>query len=137
MADDKGEQQGAEQNERLASPAFLEARRYASEESSGYAYFQVQETLFKWPEPTDLSVYRVRVSPTFDWHVVVVGEATPAKRLRGKIISALSSGVSVQIPDDLIEILLERREQGKLLGGWSEKHYRPGRGEHYHRNRNL
>jgi hypothetical protein len=128
MADEKGEQQYPYQGERIQRPEYLDARRYESEEPSRLSYTQVQEIMRRHHEITDLSVYRVRPGPVFDWHVVVLGEAVLLKPLLDAIEAALDKGEPVDIPDDLLAILLLKREEGKRRGGWSEKHYRPGQG---------
>ena len=112
---------------------YLQFRRYTTEESSAISYFGVQETLRAAPVATDLSVYRVRVAPTLDFHVAVLGEIAPPDVLQAKIAEALADGQPAEMPPDLLQLLLQRRAEGKRRGGWSEKHYRPGQGQYYPR----
>jgi hypothetical protein len=138
MAGEKGEQRPGEhheQQEHIPGPSYLITRRYGSEDAAGQAYFQIRDILPTHPEPTELSVYRVRIGPTLDWHVVVLGEQDPSEPLRETIDTSLGTGQEAQLPEELLTYLVERRNAAKRRGGWSEAHFRPGLGLHFPKRR--
>jgi hypothetical protein len=98
MAGEKGDQRPLEQGAIPQRPAYFSARRYSSEQAAGSSYYLVQETMRNNPEITELSAYRVRVAPSMDYHVVVLGDTTPPEPLRDKLSTALQTGQPVQIP---------------------------------------
>jgi hypothetical protein len=135
MAGERGEHRAQGHNEQTPEPSYLTTRRYPSEQAAGAAYFRIQEVLRTHPTPTELSVYRVRVGPTFDYHVVVLGEQNPSDALREMIDTGLGGGEAAQLPEDFTAYLVERREAAKRRGGWSEAHFRPGLGLRFPKNR--
>ncbi len=58
-------------------------------------------------------------------HVVVVGEVPPVY-LHQRIEAALTSGVIVNLREDVLRYLLSRREEMTQLAPWVERHYNHG-----------
>jgi hypothetical protein len=112
----------SEHEDLSSSEPYIRAARFRSERAAGHVYFQAQELLFR--EPCDLSAYRLQLSQI--WHVAVVGEAPP-EDLHRRIERILSRGQSVELPEEIVQMLQERGAQMRRQGPWSEGHYRPGR----------
>ena len=86
------EQGGSGQSEkRHRRPSYLEARQYPSADEAARAYFESQETIRRDRGRADLSVYRLMIGPSFDSHVVVLGD-TPNKDLFDELERTLSTG---------------------------------------------
>jgi len=118
-----GESQG-QGKEKLRRPSYLDTRRYPTLEEAGRSYHESQESIRRdRTSTTDLSVYRVLVGPSLDAHIVVLGD-TPKKELLEKLERALGAGERVELADDVLEDLLERREAAKRTGPWVESHLR-------------
>jgi hypothetical protein len=58
--------------------------------------------------------------------VAVVGD-TPSKELADELEKWMSSGESVDLPNEALEFLFRRRAEQIKRGPWVEGHYRPRR----------
>ena len=96
-------------------PAFYRAARYQSEESSEHPYDQAQQLIHD--EPCDLSTYRLRIGPEYQWHVAVLGDV-PSEELVRRIEGVLKTGERVSLPDDVLTALTLRRLQQMEYGPW-------------------
>ncbi len=98
--------------------------RYETEPPSQRAYFQAQETIFQ--SEADLSAYRLLLEQIY--HVAVLGGAPAETALQEQIENILyAEGTPTQLPDDVLTMLHERRQQAEQIGPWVEGHYRPGK----------
>lgn len=111
-------------------PPFHQTAKFDGEESAGSAYHQAQEAIYIGL-PNDLSAFRLQLRLASDptgsliWHVAILGKE-PAADLKQKLEEILSAGQSVDLPEDVLKTLTERRRQANRLGGWVEGHYHPG-----------
>ena len=87
---------------------YLQAARFAGEESAGTIYFQLQELVGNVAGDVDLSVYRFIRSD--GWYVAVVGDRPPGQ-LRQEIEAALAAGESVRLDKKTRRWLRQRRRQ--------------------------
>jgi len=77
-------------------------------------------------EPCDLSVYRIRLGELLEYHVAVLGEP-PEKGLQRRIEDVLKDGERVELPQEVLTALIERRKSQQQLGPWVEHHHFPRR----------
>jgi hypothetical protein len=117
--------EGGKGRERLRRPSYLDSRRYPSPEEAGRAYFETQEAVRRDSGRADLSVYRLMIGPLFESHVVVLGD-TPNKKLLEELQTTLGTGNHVELDEETLAHLMERRVQAEKIGPWVEGHYRPG-----------
>lgn len=117
-----GESQGKEKPHR---PSYLEARRYEDPQQAALAYLRSQEAVRRDSGRANLSVYRLMVGPELQSHVVVLGD-TPNTKLFEELERFLRTGESVELEEDVLEHLMERRALAEQTGPWVEGHYRPG-----------
>lgn len=101
---------------------FVAAAKFEAESPAASVYFKAQETVFR--NDCDLSVYRFKLREVS--HVAILGES-PAPELQAQLADLLAAGTAVQLPNDIVSALLQRRTQAKRVGPWVEGHYRPGR----------
>jgi hypothetical protein len=113
------QQEGKEEKE---PKPYYKAARFNGEQIAGKAYFQAQDAIFNDPG-CDLSVYRFQLNRIY--HLAVLGES-PSAELAQKLQEILSTGEPVPLPDNILQILSERRNQAIKKGPWVERHYRPG-----------
>jgi hypothetical protein len=110
---------------RRPSPeSYLRVARFAGERPAGEAYFAVQRVIYEAPKPLDLSVFRLQLNQL--WHVAALGMVPPARILQA-IEQILDTGESTTLPEDVVQLLQERRAQATRRGPWMEGHYRPGK----------
>ena len=114
-------------HERDQTP-YYKAARFADERSSGRAYGQVQETIFR--AECDLSAFRFqeRRERAVAHYVAVVGNRPPPE-LDTAISALLAAGEPATLAPATLAFLQERRSQAQRLGPWVERHYRPKGGE--------
>ena len=103
---------------------YYKASRFPGEEQAGRAYFKAQDTIFEAKDRAELSAYRFHLDEIY--HVAVVGER-PRARLERKIERILASGEAVELPEDILDALWERRELARQINPWVEAHHRPGK----------
>lgn len=115
--------EGGKEQERW--PDYLEVRRFPDMETAGRAYGEAQRALRRDAENSDISVYRIQTGPGYTAHVIALGDA-PGSELGAKLQEALALGVPAEVDADVLEYLIQRREQAKQLGPWVEQHHRPG-----------
>lgn len=109
--------------QRIREPSFYnEAARFPSEQFSGLVFFAIQEIVFNATEE-DLSAYRFQLQNL--WHVAALG-VMPAEEVQEQIHQELLKGEIVDLPDQIVSSLWQRREQQSKLGPWVERHHRPG-----------
>jgi hypothetical protein len=109
------------QKEQAPEGPYYKAARYPDETAAGIIYRQAQEFLFT--TPCDLSTFRLDL-PT-GWHVAVLG-AAPAPALSQQVDRLLATGEPAVLPDDILTMLYQRREQATKIAPWVEGHHRPG-----------
>jgi hypothetical protein len=114
---------GHEDRKEQEQPPYYQAARFEGEHSAGRAYTQAQEVTYR-DEACDLSAYRLQLSRV--WHVAVLG-AVSSKETDAVLGQILSEGQLVPLPDQLLNLLQERRTQATQHGSWVEGHYRPGK----------
>lgn len=102
---------------------YYQAARFPNERSSGVAYFQAQEAIFKTPD-CDLSVYRLQLNRI--WHVAAIGEPPPPE-LERRLESIFSDAEPMSLPSDVLRALQARRAEAIKQGPWVERHYPPGK----------
>lgn len=108
-----------ESQEKQHAP-FYRAARYPSEASSEHPYDRAQQLIHD--EPCDLSTYRLRIGPEYQWDVAVLGDV-PSEGLVRRIEDVLKTGERVSLPDDVLTALTLRRLQQMQHGPWVERHY--------------
>ncbi len=96
------------------------AARFDREREALQVYNRTQNLIYR--EPCELSAYRLQVSRI--WHVAVVG-VSPTEDLNRRIERILARGQAVVLPEDVVEMLVERSAQMRSQGPWTERHYRP------------
>jgi hypothetical protein len=99
---------------------YTKAGRFPNQRSSGRAYNQAQETIFR--ASCDLSSFRFQLQQ--EWHVAVLGMPPPPD-VAQTIESIFMDSEPVTLPTEVLEQLLERRRQSIKRGPWIERHYRP------------
>ena len=102
---------------------YCRAAKFPSERAAGVAYFRIQK-LIDNPD-AELSAYRVQIHSV--WHVAVVGDA-PANELSEKLEKTFAVGEPVDLPNEVLEFMWQRRAEQIQNGPWMEGHYRPGLG---------
>lgn len=113
---------GPEPKEREPVP-YYRAATFERELHAKQAYFRCQETVFQAQDQCDLSTYRLLLNQVS--HVVVLGEPPP-EALDHQLQRILSAGTPTSLPEDVRQILQERRAQAAQEGPWVERHFRPG-----------
>ena len=114
-----------------ALPAYAQVARFRSEDTAGIAFQQLRQRIFE-REDADLSVFRFQFRPAetpaapLVSHVAVLGQ-TPTNDLAEQLQQLLAAGERVELPEDVLRSLAQRRRQMSRHGHWSEGHYRPGR----------
>lgn len=98
------------------------AARFSREGAAWHVYQQLQGAIYSTPQ-CDLSVYRLQLDRIY--HVAVLGEPPPVE-LDQRISQLLAQGEAVTLPREALMALTERRRQTIHLGGWVERHHRPG-----------
>src|SRR4051812_37002871 len=111
-----------EHDRSLIIPAYVHVARFRGEQPAGRAYVSAQEAIYSEPR-CDLSVYRLQLERVY--HVAVLGDLPP-RRLDRTLRRILAAGMSTSLPQELIQILMERRTQSIQLGPWVERHRTPG-----------
>jgi hypothetical protein len=102
---------------------FLEYRqavRFPDEPTSNIAYETTRDIIHT--EPCDLSLYRTALMPAMDWYVLVLGQQPP-EPLRERIDQAMSTGVAVELPEDVWRAFNARRLEQSGNGPWVERRY--------------
>jgi len=100
-------------------PPYHRSARFLGEQPAGQTYEQAQEAIYSGP-PNDLSVYRLLLAQVY--HVTVLGQ-TPSQELEQRLETLLAAGEPVELPQDVLAALAERRRQSIRHGGWIERHY--------------
>jgi hypothetical protein len=108
--------------ERPVSSLYCRTSRFASEADAGQAYFRAQDTLLRSPA-CDLSAYRLQLDQI--WHVAVLGEQPPGY-LDRQLRRILAAGDPTALPQEILQLLLERRASAAQRAYWVEGHYWPG-----------
>ena len=103
---------------------YRRAASFSGEHTAGLAYDQVQEAMYNGP-PNDLSAYRFQLNDIY--HVAVLGEPPPDE-LDKQLEAILDTGMSAQLPKEILDYLIQRRTEMSKHGSWVEGHYRPGQG---------
>jgi hypothetical protein len=99
------------------------AAQYSGEQQAGTTYTQAQDTIFH--NECDLSAYRMLLDQI--WHVAVLGGVPAEVSFQQELERILyTEGTPTTLPDDVLTMLHERREQARQLGPWVEGHHRPG-----------
>ena len=109
-------EQGADQHSEL----FCLAARFRAERPSRRVYFKAQDIIYRKPD-SELSVYRFQLNQIF--HVAILG-APPDQTLEQRLRRLLVAGDAVTLPDDVLTMLVARREHASREGSWVEHHYR-------------
>ncbi len=106
------------------TPYYL-AMRFSDERQAERAYFQVQRYIKAHEADLNLSVYRF----LYDGRsiVAVLGD-DPGGEVETHLSRRLSGGVRIELDEQVLRFLIERREQASEQGSWVERHYRPGQG---------
>jgi hypothetical protein len=100
---------------------YTQAARFAGEQPAAHAYAAAQDAIYTGP-PNDLSVFRFRLNQV--WHVAALGLQPPSE-LAQALTAILAAGEPATLPDDLWQLLTQRRQQATRLGPWVERHERP------------
>jgi hypothetical protein len=103
---------------------YLRVARFNAESLAGAAYVGAQEAIYGFFEETELSAYRFQLNQA--WHVAVYG-LPPADELRQQVEGILATGEAATLPDRIVRILRDRREEATQTAPWLERHYQPGR----------
>jgi hypothetical protein len=110
-----------EHEEQRPSEPYIRAARFANQRSAGRAYFAAQDAIFRTPD-SELSVYRLHFENAY--HVAVLG-FEPTRLLRGRLNRILANGEPINLPELMLQFLLERRSHATSLGSWVKRHRRP------------
>lgn len=103
----------------------------SAQERSARAYRHSRDEIFRSRAELDLSVYRfieatVGAMAPIGWYVALIGEKPP-RALERRLKRELASGERVELAEDTLEKLRERRRAASERGGWVEGSYpRPG-----------
>jgi hypothetical protein len=100
--------------------SYIKAGRFHNERSSGRAYTQAQETIFR--ASCDLSSFRFQLSE--QWHVAVLGIPPPAE-IAQAMDSIFADSEPVTLPAEVLQQLQERRRIAIKQAPWVERHFRP------------
>jgi hypothetical protein len=103
---------------------YLRVARFNGESLAGAAYVEAQDAIYNDVAENELSAYRFRLNEV--WHVAVYG-LPPPEDLGQQLEGILATGEATTLPDRIIKILRDRREEATRTGPWIEAHYRPGR----------
>lgn len=109
--------EGGEPNEETEKP-YYQASRYKSERDSRRPYAEAQEVIFS--NEYDLSAFRFQLDTVY--HVAVLG-GKPTETVVQIIERILSSGESVELPEEVLDALSARQKQARQIGPWVEGHY--------------
>jgi hypothetical protein len=101
---------------------YYRAARFAEEHHAARVYARLQDAILG--TPCDLSVYRLLIDRIS--HVTIVGEPPPAEFDR-QVAESLAVGEGVELTQEVLALLLERRRRANRLAPWVERHHRPGR----------
>jgi hypothetical protein len=102
---------------------YLRVARFAAESVAGAAYVDAQEAIYGFYEETELSAYRFTL-PERGWHVAIYG-LPPAQELADQLDGILAAGERTTLPDRIVRVLRDRREEATRTAPWIERHYRP------------
>jgi hypothetical protein len=102
---------------------YLRVFRFSGESLAGAAYVEAQDAIYGSFDENDLSVYRFRLNEV--WHVAVYG-LPPPEELRQQLESILARGKVASLPNRIVTILRDRREEATRMGPWIERHNGPG-----------
>jgi len=96
------------------------------------AYFAIQDLLFKAKDEVDLSAYRFQLETL--WNVAILGVLPPEKiKNQTHTILEQKQGVFIQLPEDVLDFLKDRRERATQISPWIEGHYHPSTSPRYKR----
>lgn len=101
-------------------PVYALASQFPGEEEAGHAYLGIQTIIYA--KQCDLSAFRFFNLPDASWHVVIIGRA-PSQAISEQIQAMLAGGISLSLPHELIDELLQRRAEQTRLAPWVERHY--------------
>lgn len=104
-------------------PTYYRAARFAEDTESSRAYGRVERTLYQ-NRQLDLSVFRVILDA--QWLLVILG-TPPPEPFEERLQQLLLPGEPVALRPEVLSILQRRRHDSRGLGGWVERHYRPGK----------
>src|SRR5712691_11139081 len=111
--------EGANPESDHAPLPYYRAARFRGESVAGHAYDRAQALIYRNDE-ADLSVFRFHIER--DWYVALVGEK-PVAALHEHITQILHTGVAVELPPPMVQVLAERRRAALKQGNWVERHY--------------
>jgi hypothetical protein len=100
---------------------YYRAARFEEVNRAASVYHRAQDAIHR--TACDLSAYRFLLDQVS--HVAVLG-APPPPTLDQTLDHILAAGEPVQLPTDLLNLLMERRRRANRLAPWVEGHYRPG-----------
>lgn len=112
------------QQKEQARNSYHRAARYPHEDASEAPYDTLRQLIFD--EPCNLSAYRLRVGEALEWHVAVLGEH-PLDELQRRIEDVLATGEPVTLPQEILNVLIQRRRTHSGKGKWVEHHHFPRR----------
>ncbi len=96
---------------------WLLAFRYRDMETAGEAYEVCRDLVFGLD--IDASAYRIQLNAVA--HVVIVGEGPLLPPVRDMFERACAHGEAADLPDDIANVLFERRTVGKIPGAFWER----------------
>jgi hypothetical protein len=117
------EQPHSQEHRERAPLPYAIAARFPSERASGRVYGRLQALVYARTD-VDLSVYRLLLDRIP--HVAVLGQR-PAATVVRTITRLLGQGEPVDLPPEVLRILVERRAQAMQQGPWLARHHRPGK----------
>ncbi|MCC7106246.1 MAG: hypothetical protein IT307_13975 [Chloroflexi bacterium] len=104
-----------------ADRPYVRVAKFEQERRSLRTYTQARRAIFE--ATCDLSAYRLQFDQV--WHVALLGER-PSDELEHRLRLILAAGEPATLPQEIVQLLLQRRVEAKQLGPWVERHHRPG-----------
>ena len=113
-----------EKAKQQTEPPFCRAARFSGSVDSRRSYVIAEQAIAG--AAAVISVYRLQLRRI--WHVAAISDVMPTAELQQLIESAISMGEPVELPIEVLTVLLNRHRQVmRHRLPWLEGHYHPGK----------